>query len=117
MIGKVDENKIFEYRNNDDLLKAFDVHASKYDDSNITIAVNSEDKIKFIIADGKFLVEPNEYDLEEEKTYYLIFINSGRTKIADLNLPDKDEELPSKYIYETKHRFKFFNRPYPKEID
>ena len=33
MIGKVDENKIFEYRNNDDLLKAFDVHASKYDDS------------------------------------------------------------------------------------
>ena len=41
MIGKVDENKIFEYRNNDDLLKAFDVHASKYDDSNITIALNS----------------------------------------------------------------------------
>ena len=79
MIGVVNHSKIFEFRDEGDLVNALDWYADKYG-SDIVFIVDTADKIKAIIKNGSWLFMP---DLTDETKYYIYGTTSRSSIIVD----------------------------------
>lgn len=109
MIGVIQRNKLFEFRDDSELCKALDWFGSKYGCDTIYV-VDTSDRIKMIIYRESFLVNSSLYD----ETKYYIYGDIGNTgKDLQLNdlLPNKNNcplgQIPFAYI----------SQRVPKEID
>lgn len=106
MIGVVNRDKIFEFRDEDDLAKALDWFGSKYN-CNTIIITDASKKVKGIICNGVFTFSPN---LLEETHYYLF----GSDVYNEL---DKNTELPRKQYEIDNMPFIYLSQRVPKNLD
>ena len=117
MIGIIDQRKIFEFRSNDELIRALDFYASKLNECTVIIITDAQDKVKCVIAEEQLVFEPS---LELETNYYMRFFKLGRgQRVSDVEFPTKNSVLPAKMKSQDipMHRFKFIECRTPKEIE
>lgn len=123
MIGILDQNKIFEFRNFDDLAKSINMYAEHYEgggDGITTIVIfttGSTDKVKAILTGEYWYFPITDADISLETDYYLRFFVT-RKRIDDIVLPEKNSELPTNMKANSikAHSFKSIICQMPKQI-
>lgn len=115
MIGLLNRNsEVFEFLDNDQLARALDFVASKYDKDNNVIFISSlSDKIVGVIYNEGFVEEPI---ITEETEYRLRFFRTARD-YDPINLPSKNTMLTESQRKVDSITFRYFTARIPKRIE
>lgn len=119
MIGRIKEDRIFEFHdvNTDGFAKALDFWAH-FNESDIAVVSDSSDKVKCIVFNEKFIVEPSGNDIQEGILYHIrVYKLSQKCRIEDIALPDKNEKLPDSMKRVKADSLKIFRSPVPKILE
>ena len=111
MIGCLDGTKVFEYRTEEDFIRAISDYVSRYD-GDYAIITDYGDIVKGIIADEDFIIRA---DIQEGESYYIRFYQT-RLKTSEIDFPGKNDKLSYKDANERPHKLKVFRAPIPTEI-
>lgn len=97
MIGIIDQNKIFEYRDFNDLASSVNIFAERYENGGagtaIVIFTTSKDIVKAILTGEQWYYPVTDADLMLDEQYYMRFFVTNK-RIDDIVLPEKNSELP-----------------------
>lgn len=91
MIGVIQNTKIFEFRDENDLAKSLTLYGNRYN-CDIIIIVDTSDKIKGIVNNGYFTFPTN---LNEGQKYYIYGTNISEDKEFA-----KNDILPKRYNWD-----------------
>lgn len=111
MIGVVNRTKIFEFRDMGELAQALSHYGKHYGNCDVIIIANKSDKVKSIIYNSNFELEPD--GLNENEVYYVYGTD-------DISLKDlgKNAELPFRRLWLLEKKpFAYCTQRYPKELD
>lgn len=116
MIGVINRDKIFEFRDEDNLLNALSWYGDRYGCDIIFVTDSTRDrKIQTIIYKGNYTFRPNLFD---DTKYYIYGIpNTPSTTLDSIKSYQKNDFLPNIHWELDQHPFAFINQPVPKPLE
>ena len=111
MIGVINRDKIFEFRDESELCDSLSIFAERYGSESMII-VDTSDRIKAVIYNNQWVFQPN---LIEDTKYYLYGASPRAINFNDLQRNDIIPNLNS-WIYDGLP-FAFTTQRIPKTLD
>ena len=111
MIGIVGNDKFFEFREDKDLIFAFDKFGSGFR-ANTVLILTRANKLRAVIRFDNFDFKP---DLEPEERYRVVGINSDEDDIFFKNMTIEVDKYDPRFLFN--YPFVFIEQRYPKTLD